>query len=126
MNSYHFARIETFNVVLETYFLAFEQFSELFLALRLQKKIVGVNHAKMNLGFSVSRYLTEQWLLRSRQRSSVNAPGAYEHHSCITFAQHHVTCTAKKYWIEIYAQGRLDQAIPFPPAVLRHRRFREV
>ena len=38
MNSYHFARIETFNGVLETYFLAFEQFSELFLALHLQKK----------------------------------------------------------------------------------------
>jgi hypothetical protein len=37
-NTYRFARIETFNGVLETYFLAFEQFSELFLALRLQKK----------------------------------------------------------------------------------------
>jgi hypothetical protein len=32
------ARIETFNGVLETYFLAFQQFSELFLALRLQEK----------------------------------------------------------------------------------------
>ena len=37
-NTYRFARIETFNGVLETYFLAFEQFSELFLALHLQKK----------------------------------------------------------------------------------------